>query len=145
MFFCKYNDPIYVKKEKLDILVKLDSDRNVDQVLLELKEYASEVDVDFVRKAVRTIGRCAIKLEIAAERCIKVHNRHDTYANKRGSGVASEVVDGHVAGGHSGSDVATGRAQSGLAHQHCRYSCRRKHGRAVLVIVANHRSSGEKS
>ncbi len=42
------------------------------QVLLELKEYASEVDVDFVRKAVRTIGRCAIKLEVAAERCIKV-------------------------------------------------------------------------
>ncbi len=72
MFFCKYNDPIYVKKEKLEILVKLVSDRNVDQVLLELKEYASEVDVDFVRKAVRTIGRCAIKLEVAAERCIKV-------------------------------------------------------------------------
>lgn len=72
VFFCKYNDPIYVKKEKLEILVKLASDRNIDQVLLELKEYASEVDVDFVRKAVRTIGRCAIKLERAAERCIKV-------------------------------------------------------------------------
>jgi len=72
VFFCKYNDPIYVKKEKLEILVKLESDRNIDQVLLELKEYASEVDVDFVRKSVRTIGRCAIKLERAAERCIKV-------------------------------------------------------------------------
>ncbi len=43
-------------------------------MLLELKEYASEVDVDFVRKAVRTIGRCAIKLEVAAERCIKVRH-----------------------------------------------------------------------
>jgi len=42
------------------------------QVLLELKEYATEVDVDFVRKAVRAIGRCAIKLERAAERCINV-------------------------------------------------------------------------
>jgi AP-1 complex subunit beta-1 len=28
--------------------------------------------VDFVRKAVRAIGRCAIKLERAAERCINV-------------------------------------------------------------------------
>lgn len=32
--------------------------------------YAAEVDVDFVRKAVRAIGRCAIKVESAAERCV---------------------------------------------------------------------------
>ncbi|KAL6536397.1 hypothetical protein OROGR_012969 [Orobanche gracilis] len=72
VFFCKYNDPIFVKMEKLEIMIKLASDRNVDQVLLEFKEYATEVDVDFVRKAVRAIGRCAIKLERAAERCISV-------------------------------------------------------------------------
>jgi AP-1 complex subunit beta-1 len=72
VFFCKYNDPIYVKMEKLDILVRLANDRNVEQVLLELKEYAQEVDVEYVRRAVRTIGRCAIKLDVAAEKCIKV-------------------------------------------------------------------------
>lgn len=32
--------------------------------------YATEVDVDFVRKAVRAIGRCAIKVETSAERCV---------------------------------------------------------------------------
>ena len=32
--------------------------------------YSTEVDVDFVRKAVRAIGRCAIKVESAAERCV---------------------------------------------------------------------------
>jgi AP-1 complex subunit beta-1 len=72
VFFCKYNDPIYVKMEKLEIIIRLVSDRNIEQVLLEFKEYATEVDVDFVRKAVRAIGRCAIKLERAAERCINV-------------------------------------------------------------------------
>ena len=72
VFFCKYNDPIYVKMEKLEIMIKLASDRNVDQVLMELKEYATEVDVEFVRRSVRAIGRCAIKLERAAERCINV-------------------------------------------------------------------------
>lgn len=40
--------------------------------MLEFKEYATEVDVDFVRKAVRAIGRCAISIESAAERCISV-------------------------------------------------------------------------
>lgn len=34
--------------EKLEIMIKLVSERNVEQVLLELKEYATEVDVDFV-------------------------------------------------------------------------------------------------
>lgn len=38
---------------------------DVFQVLAELKEYATEVDVDFVRKAVRAIGRCAIKVEVS--------------------------------------------------------------------------------
>ncbi|CAM9621377.1 unnamed protein product [Chrysoparadoxa australica] len=72
VFFCKYNDPIYVKMEKLETIIRLVSDRNIEQVLLELKEYAQEVDVEFVRKSVRAIGRCAIKLERAAERCINV-------------------------------------------------------------------------
>ncbi|KAL5072501.1 hypothetical protein RYX36_011485 [Vicia faba] len=72
VFFCKYNDPIYVKMEKLEIMIKLASDRNIDQVLLEFKEYATEVNVDFDRKVVRAIGRCTIKLERAAQRCISV-------------------------------------------------------------------------
>ncbi|KAF5916076.1 hypothetical protein HPG69_003150 [Diceros bicornis minor] len=63
VFFVKYNDPIYVKLEKLDIMIRLASQANIAQVLAELKEYATEVDVDFVRKAVRAIGRCAIKVE----------------------------------------------------------------------------------
>jgi len=70
VFFVKYNDPIYVKLEKLDIMIRLTSQANIAQVLAELKEYATEVDVDFVRKSVRAIGRCAIKVEQAAERCV---------------------------------------------------------------------------
>ncbi|KAH8854408.1 AP-2 complex subunit beta [Schistosoma japonicum] len=70
VFFVKYNDPIYVKLEKLDIMIRLINQNNIAQVLAELKEYAKEVDVDFVRKAVRAIGRCAIKIESAAERCV---------------------------------------------------------------------------
>ena len=87
VFFVKYNDPIYVKLEKLDIMVRLTNTSNIAQVLAELKEwvkqniftneivsilfrYATEVDVDFVRKSVRAIGRCAIKIEQSAERCV---------------------------------------------------------------------------
>lgn len=72
VFFCKYNDPIYVKLEKLEIMIMLTNENNVDQVLPEFKDYAQMVDIEFVRKSVRAIGRCAIKLERAAPRCVQV-------------------------------------------------------------------------
>lgn len=72
IFFCNFNDPIFIKLEKLEILIKLASLDNIQQILHELKEYTSEVDVEFVKKAVRAIGRCAIKLEKAAEKCVHV-------------------------------------------------------------------------
>lgn len=91
VFFCKYNDPPYVKVEKLDIMVRLAQEKNVDTLLSELKEcvyhtrhrftrltilfssrYASEVDVDFVRKSIKAIGQCAIKIDSSAERCVNV-------------------------------------------------------------------------
>jgi AP-1 complex subunit beta-1 len=40
VFYCKYNDPIYVKLEKLEIMVQLASEKNTMGVLAELKEYA---------------------------------------------------------------------------------------------------------
>lgn len=38
VFFCKYNDPIYVKLAKLEIMFRLAQSGSVDQVLSELKE-----------------------------------------------------------------------------------------------------------
>lgn len=72
VYFCKYYDPIYVKMEKLELLIMLASDKTIDQVLLEFKEYAQKVDVEFVRKSVRGIGRLAIKNASASEKCVHV-------------------------------------------------------------------------
>lgn len=38
VFFVKYNDPIYVKLEKLDVMIRLANQSNIAQVLAELKE-----------------------------------------------------------------------------------------------------------
>ncbi len=70
MFFCKYNDPPYVKLQKLEIMVRIANDKNFEQLLAELKEYALEVDMDFVRRAVKAIGQVAIKIENASEKCV---------------------------------------------------------------------------
>ena len=70
VFFCKYNDPPYVKLQKLEIMVRIANDKNFDQLLAELKEYALEVDMDFVRRAVKAIGQVAIKIENSSEKCV---------------------------------------------------------------------------
>ncbi|KAF1809356.1 Adaptor protein complex beta subunit [Eremomyces bilateralis CBS 781.70] len=72
VFFCKYNDPPYLKLEKLEIMVRIANDKNVEQLLAELKEYAMEVDMDFCRRAVKAIGQVAIKIASATEKCVNV-------------------------------------------------------------------------
>ena len=39
VFFCKYNDPIYVKVTKLELIFMLASEKNIKEVLTELREY----------------------------------------------------------------------------------------------------------
>lgn len=82
VFFCKYNDPFYVKMEKLELLISLATPKYVEKILGELKEcvcgvwvmtsYATEADIDFVRAAVRAIGRCALKVEATVDKCVTV-------------------------------------------------------------------------
>ena len=44
VFFVKYNDPIYVKLEKLDIMIRLASQANIAQVTrLQTSETATHV------------------------------------------------------------------------------------------------------
>ena len=71
-FFCKYNDPSYVKLEKLDIIVTICSPVNVQLVIDELEEYCNSVDVAFVRKAISSIGQICLKVQVAARRCVDV-------------------------------------------------------------------------
>ena len=51
-------------------MVRIANDKNVDQLLAELKESALEVDMDFVKRAVKAIGQVAIKIESASEKCV---------------------------------------------------------------------------
>jgi vesicle coat complex subunit len=72
IFFCKYNDPSYIKTEKLGIITANVSPNNARLILDELAEYCNSVDVDFVRKAVMSIGEIALKLESCAPRSVDI-------------------------------------------------------------------------
>lgn len=62
VFFIKYSDPLYLKLEKLEIIVRLANDDNITLLLGELKEYAMEFETALVVKSIKSIGAVGIKL-----------------------------------------------------------------------------------
>jgi AP-1 complex subunit beta-1 len=70
IFFCKFDDPSYIKLAKLDVILTLASAQNVGKVLEELYDYSQQADVDFVRKSISAIGKIAVNFENAASSCV---------------------------------------------------------------------------
>lgn len=69
-FFWKFDDPMYIKDTKLEIIYLLANEDNIEVVFRELEEYATDVDTKMARKAIRAFGNLSIKLEVAAKRCV---------------------------------------------------------------------------
>ncbi|KAJ9462782.1 Beta-adaptin-like protein C, partial [Diplonema papillatum] len=63
VFFCKYTDPTYVKLEKLEVLLRLLTDKNAENIVSELHEYCYDVEPTFSRRSIEALGSCAIRLE----------------------------------------------------------------------------------
>lgn len=68
VFFCAFNEPYYVKYEKLDIMVRICDNKNYAAVLAELAIYINEVDTEFVKKAIKAIGKIAIRYDKSIEK-----------------------------------------------------------------------------
>lgn len=74
IFFVKFNDPLYVKLEKVDILVRLIDPTNIKQcgiLLTELKEYTREFEPEFVSKSIQALSQLAVK-STNENLCLKV-------------------------------------------------------------------------
>ncbi|AIN96294.1 adaptin-related protein-like protein [Leishmania panamensis] len=70
-FLVKFEDPIYVKMEKLNLLVRFSNRENGARVLDELMVYTREEDVALVRTAIKAIGMLATTLPELSEECVR--------------------------------------------------------------------------
>lgn len=61
-----------MKYEKLEVLVKLANQENLSDILLELKEYSAEIDIEFARRSIRAIGTCALSVPEFSNCCVDV-------------------------------------------------------------------------
>lgn len=68
-FFCSYNDPHYIKNQKIDILCELVNDENVHNILEELRICCTDVSIQLAHTAIFAIGRIA---RTYSEMCVKI-------------------------------------------------------------------------
>jgi len=66
-FFCRYNDPSYIKNAKIDILTMCADISSSEPIVAELSEYVTDVDAEISRHAIRAIGKIAVRVPSTAE------------------------------------------------------------------------------
>lgn len=59
----KFDEPFYVKKLKLDILVEIASESNFTDILNEMEEYANDVNATFAKQTIKSIGNLAVRVK----------------------------------------------------------------------------------
>lgn len=70
-FFVESNEPVYIRKIKIDIITLLANEGNISRILREFKIYVSQEDKDFVKASIQAIGRCAMLLPEVTETCMQ--------------------------------------------------------------------------
>ncbi|MEE3325686.1 MAG: hypothetical protein VZR33_10160, partial [Methanosphaera sp.] len=70
-FYVQYNDPIYIKLEKVDILYKLCNKKNYEMIIQEFTSYAlTETNPELIQKSIRYIGYVGYKFESSYDLCV---------------------------------------------------------------------------
>ena len=70
-FYVQYNDPIYIKLEKVDILYKLCNKKNYELIVKEFTTYAlTETNQELIQKSIKYIGYIGYKFESSYELCV---------------------------------------------------------------------------
>lgn len=88
-FFIKYNDPLYLKLEKIEVLTRIANEDNCMLLLSELREYSMEIEIDLANRAINGIGQIAIKVEKCSKKSVEI--LYELFLN-RGEYVVEEIV-----------------------------------------------------
>ena len=70
-FFCKYNEPLYVKKKKIEMLPCLATLENMSEMLEEISMYCSDVTPTLSKYAITAVGQIASEMPQFHASCVK--------------------------------------------------------------------------
>lgn len=71
-FFVHYDDPVYLKLEKIETLVRIVNEDTALILLSELREYSMDMDQEVVSKAIMALTHLALKIPKCAKKTIEV-------------------------------------------------------------------------
>lgn len=66
-FFCKMEEPSYIKDTKIDILAYIANESNTKEIISELSEYVVDVNTDLAKKAIACIAHIGVFVPTAIE------------------------------------------------------------------------------
>ncbi|KAL4434249.1 hypothetical protein ABPG75_000690 [Micractinium tetrahymenae] len=61
-FFCRYDDPSYLKALKIEVLIAIADHTNAYEIAEEMTQYVKDIDEDLARAAIRAVGQIALKV-----------------------------------------------------------------------------------
>ncbi|CAD8087395.1 unnamed protein product [Paramecium primaurelia] len=70
-FYCRVDEPTYIKLIKLEILALIACDFNLGDMLNELGEYVTDVDQEISKKSIQALGAIALRLPDLANAIVK--------------------------------------------------------------------------
>ena len=102
-FYCRMNDPSYIKDLKLQLLSAVADDSNAFEIVTELTEYVTDIDEHLAREAVRAVGRIALQVLILLLLPLRIHTSRYNYCCLQHPSLRTPTatVAGHTAVGYS--------------------------------------------
>ena len=61
-FYCKYDEPTYIRFLKIEILTMIASDNNITEIINELSAYVTDLNTEISKKSIQGLGTIALRL-----------------------------------------------------------------------------------
>lgn len=61
-FFCKFDEPTYIKHMKIDILTMIVSENTITDIVTELSAYITDVNIDVSKKSIQALSKIGIRM-----------------------------------------------------------------------------------
>ena len=71
-FFVKFEEPLYVKKLKLEILIQIANDSNYLDILNEMEEYVNDVSSSFSKYTIEKIGELGLRVDSSLQTIVNI-------------------------------------------------------------------------
>lgn len=96
-YICSYNDPFYIKLEKMEIMYRMTTEKNAKSVMNEFYEYHKNLNTDFVKISVNYIAKICLRINQETPYGIELYSKViEGMAENTGADIIDAITIGCV-------------------------------------------------